>query len=170
MSVLNLFGYTGGATIALAKAGATVCHVDSSKSSVTFAKENAELNNLGDKTIRYIVDDVRAFVKREIKRGTKYDGIIMDPPAFGRGAKGEVWKIEEDFLPLIDDLLQLLTPSPLFFLMSGYASGYSAIAFENNLGTFKEKLGGNIEVGELTIREKSGRLLPAGIFGKWWNK
>ena len=170
VSVLNLFAYTGGATLACAKAGALVAHVDASKNAVEWARLNAEISGLKDAPIRWLIEDVVLFLKREIKRGTKYDGIIMDPPAFGRGAKGEVWKIEEDFLPLIDDLIQLLTPEPLFFLMSGYASGYSAIAFENNLGIFKEKFGGNIEVGELTLREKSGRLLPAGIFGKWWNE
>lgn len=165
--VLNLFGYTGGATLACAKAGAKVCHVDASKPAIAWARENAELNNLQDKPIRWIIDDVVKFVKREIKRGHKYDGIIMDPPAFGRGPVGEVWKIEKDFLELLDLCKQLLSDKPIFCLLNGYSSGYSAIAYENAL---KDAMGdkGEIEKGALTIREnKTDRLLPCGIFARW---
>lgn len=166
--VLNLFGYTGGATLACAQAGAKVVHVDGSKSAVTWARENAELSKLADKPIRWIVEDVRVFVEREIKRGRKYDGIIMDPPSFGHGANKELWKIEEDFLPLIENCKKLLSDNPSFFLINGYAAGYSPIAYENNLLDLVEKYGGKIEKGELTIQEKDGgRLLPCGIFARW---
>lgn len=168
VSVLNLFGYTGGATLAAAKAGAQVCHVDGSKVAVEWAKQNAELSGLREKPIRWILDDAVKFVKREIKRGRKYHGIIMDPPAFGHGADGEVWKIEEDFLPFIDLCREVLSDDPLFFLINGYASGYSALAYENNLLDLKEKFGGAIEIGELTIEESGAhRLLPCGIFARW---
>ena len=171
ISVLNLFGYTGGATLAAAKAGAEVCHVDGSKTAITWAKDNAAISGLGDKPIRWILDDAVAFVKREVKRGNKYDGIIMDPPAFGRGPDGEVWKIEDHFLQLVDLCRQIMTDKPLFFLINGYAAGYSAIAYENVLKTLTKDWGGKIEVGELTIEEeKIGRLLPAGIFGRWQAK
>jgi 23S rRNA (cytosine1962-C5)-methyltransferase len=168
VKVLNLFGYTGGASLAAAAAGAEVCHVDGSKVAIGWAKDNAELSGLKEKPIRWILDDAQKFVQREIKRGNFYDGIIMDPPAFGHGAKGEVWKIEENFLPFLESCRQVLTEKPLFFLINGYASGYSALAYENNLRVLKEKYGGTIEVGELTIKEKdSERLLPAGIFARW---
>lgn len=167
VSVLNLFGYTGGATLAAAQAGADVCHVDGSKTVVSWARENAGISGVGDKPIRWILDDARGFVKRELKRGKKYDGIILDPPAFGHGAKKEVWKIEDDLLPLLKDCRGLMSEQPLFFLVNGYASGYSAIAYENNLrDLFGES--GSVEIGELTIRESHGkRLLPAGIFARW---
>lgn len=168
ISVLNLFGYTGGATLAAAQAGAEVCHVDGSKTAITWAKENAEISGLGGKPIRWILDDALAFVKREAKRGKKYDGIIMDPPVFGRGPDGEVWKIEENFLQLIELCKQIMTPKPLFFLINGYAAGYSAIAYENILKNLAKDWDGQIEMGELAIEEeKTGRLLPAGIFGRW---
>lgn len=167
VKVLNLFGYTGGATLAAAAAGAEVCHVDGSKSAIGWARDNAELSGLKDKPVRWILDDAATFVKREIKRGRKYDGIIMDPPAFGHGPKSEMWKIEEHLLPLLRDCYQILSPEPLFFLINGYASGYSAMAYENNLLELKEKFGGTLEKGELTIEEKSGRLLPCGIFARW---
>lgn len=171
ISVLNLFGYTGGATLAAAQAGAEVCHVDGSKTAISWAKENADISKLNDKPIRWILDDAMVFVKREVKRGKKYDGIIMDPPSFGRGPNGEVWKIEENFLPLIDLCKQIMTPKPLFFLINGYAAGYSAIAYENILKNLTVGWAGKIEVGELTIEEeKTGRLLPAGIFGRWQAK
>ncbi|TAN33627.1 SAM-dependent methyltransferase [Patescibacteria group bacterium] len=168
VNVLNLFGYTGGATLAAAQAGAQICHVDGSKSAIGWARENAEISGLSEKPVRWILDDAVAFVKREIKRGRKYDGIIMDPPAFGHGPKGEMWKIEEDFLELMDLCAQLLSDKPLFFLVNGYASGYSSITYANNLESLVKKLaGGSVEHGELTIEEKSGRLLPCGIFARW---
>lgn len=167
LEVLNLFGYTGGATLACAKAGAKVTHVDSSKVAVTWARENAELNGLQDKPIRWIIEDTVKFVKREIKRGHKYDGIIMDPPAFGHGAQGEMWKIEENFLDLLDLCKQLFPEKPSFILINGYSSGYSAIAYENALCEITENCG-EIEKGALTIREqKTERLLPCGIFARW---
>lgn len=168
INVLNLFGYTGGATFAAAQAGAEVCHLDGSKSAIVWARENAVISGLADKPIRWILDDARVFVKREIKRGRRYDGIIMDPPAFGHGPKGEMWKIEEHFLELLGSCLAVLSVQPLFFLINGYASGYSSIAYENNLLPLVKKYGGQIEKGELTIQETNGqRLLPSGIFARW---
>jgi len=170
ISVLNLFGYTGGASLAAAQAGAKVCHVDGSKSAIAWARENAELSGLTDKPIRWILDDAVKFVGREIKRGNKYDGIIMDPPSFGHGPTGEMWKIEENFLDLLDSCKKVLSDNPLFFLVNGYASGYSAIAYENSLrGIVGDK--GEISIGALTIKESnSDRLLPCGIFARWENK
>lgn len=166
--VLNLFGYTGGATLAAAQAGAEVVHVDGSKVAIGWARDNAQLSGLADKPVRWILDDAQKFVAREIKREKQYDGIIMDPPAFGHGADGEVWKIEEDFLKLLDACKQVLTKDPLFFIINGYASGYSAVAYQNSLGDLMKDYGGAIEIGELTIAEKnSTRLLPAGIFARW---
>jgi 23S rRNA (cytosine1962-C5)-methyltransferase len=137
IEVLNLFAYTGGATLAAAKAGAKVVHVDGSKAAITWANENAELSGLKDKPIRWILEDARSFVKREIKRGRKYHGIVMDPPSFGHGPENELWKIEEDFLPLLEDCIKLLADKPLFFLINGYSAGYSAIAYDNNLEQLK---------------------------------
>ncbi|MEW6617063.1 MAG: class I SAM-dependent methyltransferase [Patescibacteria group bacterium] len=168
VSVLNLFGYTGGATLAAARAGAEVCHLDGSKVAINWAKENAELSDLKDAPIRWILDDAVKFLKREIKRGNKYDGIIMDPPAFGHGPGGELWKIEDDLIPLFDLCKEVLSSDPVFFLVNGYASGYSATAYKNNLANIMEKYGGEIEIGELTIEEsKAKRLLPCGIFARW---
>jgi len=166
--ILNLFGYTGGATLAVLSAGAEVTHVDGSKSAITWAKENAELSGLDKKPVRWIIDDARKFVMREIKRGGKYDGIIMDPPSFGRGGKGEIWKIEDDFLKLLEECSKILSDNPIFFLINGYAAGYSATAYYNALKPILEKYNGNFEIGELTIEEsKSKRLLPCGIFARW---
>jgi 23S rRNA (cytosine1962-C5)-methyltransferase len=166
--VLNLFGYTGGATLACAKANAEVCHVDGSKMAIAWARKNQELSGLPEKPIRWILDDAVMFLKREVKRGNTYDAIVMDPPAFGHGAKGEVWKIEENFQELMELCFQVLSDKPLFFLINGYASGYSPIAYQNNLLPLTEKFGGEIETGELAIKEsKSGRLLPCGIFARW---
>ncbi len=171
INVLNLFGYTGGASLACAQAGAQVCHVDGSKVAIGWARDNAELSGLKEKPIRWILDDAVEFVKREVKRGKKYDGILMDPPAFGHGPNGEMWKIEKDFTDLVEMCSQILSDKPLFFLLNGYASGYSAIAYENNLQALLKKYGGEIEKGELTLQEsKSGRLLPCGIFARWSSK
>lgn len=170
IKALNLFGYTGGATLALLRAGAEVVHVDGSKAAVAWARENAELSKLSDKQVRWIVDDAKKFVDREVRRGNKYDVIVMDPPAFGHGAKGEVWKIEEDLLPLIDSAIKLLSERPLFFIINGYSAGYSALAYENNLKPLLKKFGGTIGCGEIAIREsgEDGRLLPCGIFARWY--
>lgn len=170
--VLNLFGYTGGASLACAQAGAHVVHVDGSKAAITWARENAEASKIADKPIRWILEDARVFVEREVKRGRKYAGILMDPPAFGHGANKELWKIEEDFLPLMELCTQLLEESPTFFLVNGYSAGYSSIAYQNNLLPLKEKFGGKIEMGELVIEETpvaghDARLLPCGIFARW---
>ncbi len=171
VTILNLFGYTGGASLAAAKAGAEVCHVDGSKVAIGWARDNAELSGLEKKPIRWILDDAAKFVQREIKRGNFYDGIIMDPPAFGHGPKGETWKIEQNFLPFIESCKQILSKEPLFFLINGYASGFSALAYKNNLFDLEKKFGGAVEVGELTIKEASSeRLLPAGIFARWSGK
>jgi len=168
VSVLNLFGYTGGATLAAASAGASVVHVDASKSAVAWARENALRSNLADKPIRWIVEDVMAFVRREIKRGNTYDLIIMDPPAFGHGPKDELWKIEEHLLELLKLCQDLLSKEPLGIQMSGYAAGYSPLAFAYNLEPFVAKYGGKLECGDLTIEESgSKRLLPCGIFARW---
>ncbi len=168
ISVINLFGYTGGATLAAASVGAEVCHLDGSKVAITWARDNAALSGLDKKPIRWILDDATKFVKREIKRGHRYDGIIMDPPAFGHGPGGELWKIEDNFLELMDLCFKLFSDKPIFFLINGYASGYSAIAYKNNLLAIKDKFGGKIEAGELVIEESQGlRMLPCGIFARW---
>ncbi len=165
--VLNLFGYTGGATLASLQVDTEVCHVDGSKVSIALAKENARLSGLSEKKVRWILDDVSKFVSREIKRGNKYDAVIMDPPAFGRGAKGEIWKIESGFVDLLKSVQKVLSDDPIFVLINGYASGYSHVAYENALkGVFGEKIKG-LESGELAIEEsQNGRLLPAGIFAR----
>ncbi len=168
IKVLNLFAYTGGATLACARACAEVCHVDGSKTAVAWARENAELSKMSDAKIRWIVDDCISFLKREIKRGRKYDAIIMDPPSFGHGPKDELWKIEEDFLVLIDLCREIMSDKPLFILINGYTAGYSPITYENNLKYMTKDFSGSIESGELAIAETSGgRLLPCGIFARW---
>lgn len=169
VSVLNLFAYTGGATLACAKAGASVTHVDASKVAVAWARENATHSGLAEKPIRWLVEDVLVFVKREIKRGNRYDAIIMDPPAFGHGPKDELWKIEEHFLPLLALCRELLSEEPLFVLLNGYASGYSSLSFAHNLASLTKAFGGTVEHGELTLEESGPekRLLPAGIFARW---
>ncbi len=167
VSVLNLFGYTGGATLAAAKAGAEVCHVDGSKVSVARASDNAAATGLETKPIRWIVDDVMSFVKREVRRGAKYDAIIMDPPSYGHGPKKEVWKIEESLSELIMECQKILSDNPLFVLINGYAAGYSDIAYKNNLIDLIGKREGEIEFGELVLETKENRQLPAGIFARW---
>ncbi len=168
VSVLNLFAYTGGATLACLKVGAEVVHVDASSGIIENARKNAELSGLQDRKVRWIADDVKKFVAREIRRGNRYHGIIMDPPSYGHGPKREVWDIETDLLPLIEGAKQLLHEEGLFFLINGYSAGYSPVAYANNLLSIKEKKGGVIESGELVIEESaSKRLLPAGIFARW---
>lgn len=168
IKVLNLFAYTGGATLAAAKAGASVVHVDASKVAVAWARENAAAFGLTNKPIRWLVEDVLVFVRREIKRGNRYDVIVMDPPAFGHGPKDELWKIEEHFVPLVEQCIGLLSEKPLGFLINGYAAGYSPLAFSYNLEPLLKKHGGSLQYGDLTIEEQgSGRLLPSGIFARW---
>lgn len=170
VSVLNLFGYTGGATIAALKSGASVCHVDGSRVAIDWARKNAALSDVADKPVRWILDDARAFLKKEIRRGKKYDGIVMDPPAFGHGPDGELWKIEKHLLDLFSLCKSVLSDEPVFVLVNGYASGYSAIAYKNNIDDMMQKYKGSVEIGELTIRESfDDRLLPCGIFTRWTN-
>ena len=167
-TVLNLFAYTGGASLACAKAGASVVHVDSSKFAVDFANTNMKNSGLGEKSVRFIVDDVRKFVEREIKRGNKYDIILMDPPVYGKGAKGESWKLDEDLMPLLNRLKKILSPNPLAVVLNGYASGYSAVTYAQMLSVIMADLKGRVSSGELAIKESSGaRLLPCGIFARW---
>jgi len=166
--VLNLFAYTGGATMAAAIAGAQVTHVDSSRPAMMWASENAKLSDIPKDHIRWIQDDVLKFVKREIRRGGKYDGIIMDPPRFGRGASGEVWKLEDDLPNLLEHTRQILSATPLFWLINAYTADLSSIALGNLLADMVKDLGGTTESGELGIKESSGgRILPAGIFARW---
>ncbi|MEK7159691.1 MAG: class I SAM-dependent methyltransferase [Patescibacteria group bacterium] len=170
ISVLNLFGYTGAASLFAAKCGAEVCHVDASKKAVEWGKENAVASGLQDKKIRWIVDDALKFTAREIRRGRKYDAIIMDPPVYGHGPSGESWKLEKDFYLLMKNCRELLSDQPLFILLNGYVMGYSAISYQNALQSVVDNKKGNMEIGELTIKEeKSERLLPAGIFVRWSN-
>lgn len=162
--VLNLFGYTGIASLVAAKAGAFVTHVDASKQSLDWAHENAKLSNIPEDSIRWILDDALAFVKREVRRGATYDGIILDPPAFGRGAKGEVWKIEESFPELLESLKEILSEkSDSFLLVNGYASGYAPQSFAQAIeSSFGEVQG---ECGEINIKESdSERIIPSGIY------
>lgn len=165
--VLNLFGYTGCASLVAAKAGAEVVHVDASKSSIGTGVANAKISGLEDAPIRWILDDAFAFVKREIRRGNTYDGIIMDPPSFGRGAKGEVWKLDESFVEFVSECQKLLSPDALFFIVNGYAAGYSHVAYKQNLDTLIDKLGGKTESGELLLTDSTGRFLPGGIVARW---
>lgn len=168
VKVLNLFGYTGGATLAAAHAGAHVTHVDASKVAVSWARDNAQASGLETRPIRWIIDDVFAFVRREIKRGNTYDLIIMDPPAFGRGPKGELWKIEEGFVALIHDIEKLLSPKALGVLVSGYAAGYSHHSYENVMHHLVRTRGGVVTGGEIALQESgSARLLSCGIFARW---
>ncbi len=172
-NVLNLFGYTGVASLVAAQAGAFVTHVDASKQSLDWAHENARLSNIPEDKIRWILDDALAFVKREARRGAKYDGIILDPPAFGRGAKGEVWKIEEDLPKLLEALKELLADKPgSFFLLNGYAAGYAPRSFVQAVESAFGIVEG--EAGELHIKESSSerptslelrraRVIPAGV-------
>ena len=170
IKVLNLFAYTGGATVACLSAGASVCHVDSSKGMVSWSKENVNASGLKDRPVRYIVDDVVKFVNREIRRGNKYDAIIMDPPSYGRGAKGEVWRFEEDIASLVELCMQVMSDKPLFFLINSYTTGISAKVLENIL-RINMKQDGIFESGEVGLPMKDSKIvLPCGIYGKWEEK
>ena len=167
IKVLNLFAYTGGATVACLYAGASVCHVDSSKGMVSWAKENVTSSNLQERPVRYIVDDVVKFVNREIRRGNKYDAIIMDPPSYGRGTNGEVWKFEDNIYDLVDLCSKVLSDNPLFFLINSYTTGISSMVLENIL-KLNIKYGGRFSNGEIGIPMKDSSLvLPCGIYGRW---
>ena len=168
MKILNLFAYTGGATVACASAGAEVCHVDAAKGMVNWAKENLVLSGFADKPVRFIVDDVKKFVQREERRSSSYDGIIMDPPSYGRGPKGELWKIEDELYGLVNDCVKILANKPSFFLINSYTTGFSPIVVENILKmTAGKKFGGKVCSGEVVIPAKSGMALPCGIFARW---
>ncbi|MEG2283447.1 MAG: class I SAM-dependent methyltransferase [Bacilli bacterium] len=169
IKVLNLFAYTGGASVACLSAGASVVHVDSSKGMVDWCKENVKASHLENKPIRYIVDDVVKFVQREIRRGSKYDAIVMDPPSYGRGTNGEVWDIEKDLAPLIELCTSLLSDLPLFFLINSYTTGLSAQVLENLLLlTVGTKYPGTITSGEIGLPVKNSQvILPCGIFGRF---
>lgn len=170
VKVLNLFAYTGAASIAALSAGAEVVHVDSSRGMVDWAKENVKINNLEDKPIRFLVDDVRKFVKREIRRGNKYDIIIMDPPSFGRGSKNEVWSIENDLAELIKDTSELLSENPLLFIINSYTTGLSKTVLENLL-YLNIKREGLISSDELGLpMTNSNLILPCGIYARWERK
>ena len=170
IKVLNLFAYTGGATVACSYAGAEVCHVDSSKGMVTWAKENVQASGLEKNPVRYIIDDVVKFVNREIRRNNKYDAIIMDPPSYGRGANGEVWKFEENISDLVELCSKVLSDNPLFFLINSYTTGISCAVLENILKlNIKNK--GKLSSGEIGLpMTNSSLILPCGIYGRWENK
>ncbi|MGN0465607.1 MAG: class I SAM-dependent methyltransferase [Lachnospiraceae bacterium] len=170
--VLNLFAYTGGATVAAAKAGASVTHVDASKGMVTWAKENAELSGLKDAPIRWIVDDCVKFVEREIRRGKEYDAIIMDPPSYGRGPKGEIWKIEEKIYPFIQLCTKVMSKDPLFFLINSYTTGLQPAVLNYMLSTeIQKKVGGVVTADEIGLPVTSnGLVLPCGASGRWEKK
>lgn len=171
IKVLNLFAYTGGATVSALAAGAEVCHVDASKGIVTWAKQNVESSGLADRKVRYIVDDCAKFVKREIRRGNKYDGIIMDPPSYGRGPNGEMWKIEDALFGLVTDCVEIMSDNPLFMLINSYTTGLSASVLKNVMHvTTMKKFGGEMDSDEIGIPIESGLVLPCGISGRWWKK
>ena len=168
IKVLNLFAYTGCATVACLKAGASVVHVDSSKGMIDWAKENVKSSHLEDRPVRFLVDDCIKFVEREIRRGHKYDAILMDPPSFGRGANGEVWDIEKDLFKLVNLCLQILSDKPLFFIINSYTAGFSPTVLENILKiTIGKKHHGTIKSGELGITAKNGLVLPCGVYGRY---
>ena len=167
IKVLNLFAYTGGATVACLSAGASVCHVDSSKGMVSWAKENVTSSGLQDRKVRYIVDDVVKFVNREIRRGNKYDAIIMDPPSYGRGTNGEVWKFEDNIYDLVELCSKVLTDKPLFFLINSYTTVISSMVLENIL-KLNIHAKGKFSNGEIGIpMQNSNLVLPCGIYGRW---
>ena len=169
IKVLNLFAYTGGATVAAAKAGASVCHVDASRGMVQTAKENAALSGLSDAPIRYIVDDCAKFVEREARRGNRYDGIIMDPPSYGRGPSGEVWKLEDNIGKFVSSAAAILSDDPLFFLVNSYTTGLSASTMGYILGLeIAAKRGGKVVSDEIGLPVTStGIALPCGASSRW---
>lgn len=169
IKVLNLFAYTGGATCAAGKSGAFVTHVDASKGMVAWAKENAKSSGVPDTSVRWIVDDCTKFVEREIRRGNKYDAIIMDPPSYGRGPKGEIWKIEESIYPFIQLCTKVLTDKPLFFLINSYTTGLQPAVLTYMLSTeVKSKFGGQVHADEVGLPVSgNGLVLPCGASGRW---
>ena len=172
IKVLNLFAYTGGATLSAAAAGASVTHVDASKGMVTWAKENAASSGLSDAPIRWLVDDCVKFVEREIRRGNKYDAVIMDPPSYGRGPKGEIWKIEESIWPFVELTTQILSDDPIFFLINSYTTGLqpAVLSYMLNMAV-KKRFGGTVEAGEIGLPVTgNGLVLPCGASGRWYKQ
>lgn len=167
ISVLNLFAYTGGATVACAAAGACVCHVDAAKNMVERAGENMRLSGLSDRPVRYIVDDCKKFVQREIRRGRRYDAVIMDPPSYGRGPNGEMWKLENELFPLVKLCTEVLSDRPLFFLINSYTTGLQPQVLKNLLTLALGSLGGSAEAYEVGLPTEEGIVLPCGCSGLW---
>lgn len=168
--VLNLFAYSGGVTLAAAKAGAHVCHLDASKGMVAWARENAALNQLEGAPIRWIVDDVGKFLAREVRRESRYDAIVLDPPSFGRGSRGEVFKIEEDLQGILSTCRQLLTDKPLFVLFSCHTPGFTPIVMGHLINQMMHSSGGHVDTGEMVLRGEKGVLaLPSGTYARWQN-
>jgi 23S rRNA (cytosine1962-C5)-methyltransferase len=168
INILNLFAYSGGSTLAAAKAGAHVCHLDASKGMVAWARENALLNGLEGAPIRWIVDDCNKFLTRELKRGVRYDGIILDPPSFGRGSRGEVFKIEDDLPAILRDCRSLLSEQPLFVLFSCHTPGFSPIVLHHLTAQMMRGLKGSIETGEMLLQGSENVLpLPNGVYARW---
>lgn len=168
INVLNLFGYTGMGTLAAASAGAKVTHVDGSKVAISWARENQDMSGLAEAPVRWILDDVVKFVNREIRRGKKYDAIIMDPPAYGRGPQGQVWKIEDDLMPLLNACKQILSDQPLFFILTTYSIEASSLSLGNFLYDLMREHKGTIQSGELVLKNQSSeKLLPMSIFALW---
>jgi 23S rRNA (cytosine1962-C5)-methyltransferase len=166
--VLNLFGYTGVGSLLLSEVGASLVHVDASKKSVEGGRRNAELSGLAERPIRWIVDDARKFTAREVRRGRRYDGILLDPPKFGRGPEGELWRLEEHLATLIADCIRLLEPDSRFLVLTAYAVRMSALAIGELLAQAAAHLGGTVECGEMAVREEArGLLLPTAIFARW---
>ena len=172
INALNLFAYTGGATLACAAAGASVCHVDAAKGMVAWATENAKSSGLEDRPIRWIVDDCAKFVEREIRRGRRYDAIIMDPPSYGRGPSGEIWKLEENLWPFVQLVSQVLSDKPLFVIINSYTTGLAPSVVGYIMDSiFTKRFGGHSECGELGLPVKdSGLVLPCGSTGRWTGK
>lgn len=166
-SILNLFAYSGSATLAAAKAGATVCHLDASQKMVAWARENAQMNGLSGAPIRWIVDDVVKFLRREIKRGKKYEGIILDPPSFGRGNRGEVFKIERDLFEILNACRDLLSDKPLFIILSSHTPGMTPVVMQNLMEQTMKGKGGRIVSGEMELSSKGLFPLPCGSFSRW---
>lgn len=166
--LLNTFAYTGGSSLAAAAAGASVVHLDAADGIVAWAKDNAQLTGLDSAPIRWLVEDVSKFVAREIRRGQRYDALVLDPPSFGRGSKGEVWKLERDLQPLLDLCRQLLSPQPLFVLLSAHTPGCTPLTLQNLLMEMMAPYGGHLTSMEMVIPEhSSGRLLPSGAVARW---
>ena len=168
VKVLNLFAYTGGATMACAAQGAHVTHVDAAKGMVQWAKENRELSKIPETNCRFIVEDALAFVRRELRRGNHYDGILMDPPSYGRGPGGEVWKLENELYTLISTCAEALSDNPLFFLVNSYTTGFQPAVLQNIIGrTVQSRFGGKVDAQEVVLPVRAGGVLPCGASGRW---